>query len=254
MRSVYDYEIGTELTRRSRRPIRKGIKSRYLQALHWQFIASALLISILALIKAVKIYGIFNYRISLILLFIIIIARVLILPTFQILKGHLSSRLRLILSVCLSIFLLIIPIFVWISNSEKAIAIHFPSSNTQESSNDISHKILDDRPESVNSIQIIRDIPKKHIEPPPVAPPVYKTVEFKLIPYASVYDQTGTDSPRFLFESHYKRFSLQTGSHFLRFEYGGRSYVLTVDIGSAKSYTLFFNLRTGQYNISENWI
>jgi len=69
-------------------------------------------------------------------------------------------------------------------------------------------------------------------------------VEFKLVPYARVYDVTNRKgAPEFLFESHYKLLRLERGVYLFRFDYGNRTSWRKVRVEGSQKCTVTLDLR-----------
>ena len=69
-------------------------------------------------------------------------------------------------------------------------------------------------------------------------------VEFKLIPYARVYDVTNRKKvPEFLFESHYRLMRLEPGVYVFRFDYGNRRSWRNVKVEGLQKCRVSVDLR-----------
>ena len=237
MASVYDYEPGNELTRGSKKPIRRSFQSLYLQALHWQFLGVALVFLGLVYIFFVRGEGIFSISFFVYALITPFVARFFIVPCFHVLKGHLPPKKRLIVSLSFSGIILaamLSPLFfIWGDDAysfiqEKIASASKRSSNSSTipspSANDFSEK-----------------------SSPPIA--MVSEIEFRLVPYARVFDVSDEgSSPVFLLESHLKTIRLnRVGEYTFRFDYMGNVYTQKIEITSSGIYVLFFDMRSGQF-------
>lgn len=221
MASVYDHEMGNELTRSSRKPIRNSFPSIYLQSLHWQFLGVAIVIIGLAYILFVRGEGIFSVEFFIYALIIPFAVRFLIIPCFHILKGYLPPKKRLIISLSFSIIILaamLSPLFfIWGDDAYSFI---------QEKIASVSKYSSPSSPSSSSAI-----VPESQASNP------YKgsDVEFRLVPYARVFDASDEgSSPVFLLESHLKTVRLnRAGEYTFRFDYMGNVYTQKINITSA---------------------
>ncbi len=69
-------------------------------------------------------------------------------------------------------------------------------------------------------------------------------VEFRLVPYARVYDVTnGEIAPEFLFESHYEVLRLDRGVYHFRFDYGNRTSWKQVRVARTQKCMVTVDLR-----------
>ena len=230
MASVYDHEIGNELTRGSKKPIRDSFPSLYLQWLHFQFLGVAIVLIGLAYIWFVRGEGIFSVEFFIFALVMPFAVRFLVIPCFHILKGHLPPKKRLIVSLSFSGIILaamLSPLFfIW---------------------GDDAYSFIQEKIASVS----------RHSSPPSSPPsssaivPVSQgsDVEFRLVPYARVFDASDEgSSPIFLLESHLKTVRLDRGGEYLfRFHYMGNVYTQKIEITSPGNYVLFFDMRSGQF-------
>jgi|APSaa5957512622_1039677.scaffolds.fasta_scaffold14763_2 hypothetical protein len=237
MASVYDHEIGNELTRGSKKPIRDSFPSLYLQWLHFQFLGVAIVLIGLAYIWFVRGEGIFSVEFFIFALVMPFAVRFLVIPCFHILKGHLPPKKRLIVSLSFSGIILaamLSPLFfIWgddaysfIQEKIASASKRSPHSSTipSPSANDFSEK-----------------------SSPPIA--MVSEIEFRLVPYARVFDASDEgSSPIFLLESHLKTVRLDRGGEYLfRFHYMGNVYTQKIEITSPGNYVLFFDMRSGQF-------
>ena len=248
MASIYDYPLGNELTRSSRKPIRKSFPSLYLQALHWQFLGVAIVLIGLSYIWFVRGEGIFSIEFFVFALVVPFAARFFIVPCFQILKGFLPPKTRLIISLIFSGIILsamVSPLFFIYGDDaysfirEKVATA--PKSSSRSSSLSSS---LSSSPAIVPASQGSNTVSDTNS---PVA--MVSDVEFRLVPYARVFDASDQESPPvFLLESHLKTVRLnRAGEYIFRFDYVGSVYTRKIEIRSPGKYVLFFDMRSGQF-------
>ena len=223
MASVYDYEVGNELTQNSRKPIRKSIKSLYLQILHWQFLGVILVSNILFYFLYLKGKGLFSYNFFLYALILPFAIRLLIAPFFHLLKGYLPPKKRLILSLCFSGVILAFLVFS---------IVHYFEGDTYSSIKDKVCSV----PRYFSSFSIFSTVEVSE-------------VEFRLIPYARVFDVSDKKSdPKFLLESHHKSIRFERiGEYILRFDYMGNIYTKDIEIKSSGNYILYFDMRQNHF-------
>ena len=226
MASIYDHEMGNELTRGSKKPIRDSFPSLYLQWLHFQFLGVAIVLIGLAYIWFVRGEGIFSVKFFIFALISPFTIRFLVIPCFHILKGHLPPKKRLIMSLSFSGIILtamLSPLyFIW---------------------GDDAYSFIQEKIASVS----------RHSSPPSSSAivPVSQgsDVEFRLVPYARVFDVSDEgSSPVFLLESHLKTIRLnRVGEYTFRFDYMGNVYTQEIEIATPGNYVLFFDMRSGQF-------
>ena len=230
MASIYDHEMGNELTRGSRKPIRNSFPSLYLQWLHFQFLAVAIVLIGLAYIWFVRGEGIFSVEFFIFALIMPFAVRFLVLPCFHILKGHLPPKKRLIVSLSFSGIILaamLSPLFfIWGDDAYSFIQEKIASASRHSSP-----------PSSPPSSSAIVPVSQG------------SDVEFRLVPYARVFDASDEgSSPVFLLESHLKTVRLnRVGEYTFRFDYMGNVYTQKITITSSGNYVLFFDMRSGQF-------
>ena len=230
MASVYDHEMGNELTRSSRKPIRGSFPSLYLQWLHFQFLGVAIVLIGLVYIWLVRGEGIFSVEFFIFALVMPFAVRFLVLPCFHILKGHLSPSKRLIVSLSFSGIILatmLSPLFfIW---------------------GDDAYSFIQEKIASVSRHSSPHSSPSSSSAIVPVSQG--SDVEFRLVPYARVFDASDQgSSPVFLLESHLKTVRLnRVGEYTFRFDYMGNVYTQKITITSSGNYVLFFDMRSGQF-------
>lgn len=240
MKSVYDFEVGSELTKSTRRPARKSFKSRYFQALHWQFLIAFIIFLIIAERVLIKTFGIFSYPFvasPVIFLFLCYLA----VPIFNILKAYHAPRTRKILSFLFT-FLIVIGTTTTIPFDVTKI-FSIPIFNVRKRYDQTQHKSYSSNDRISTSTRNYHSSKNDHISTSAMAP-VYCSVEFQITPFASVHDITDENSPRFLFESHYKTIQLKRGRHILRFDYDGTSYTVELLIRSTSGHVFYFDIQT----------
>ena len=247
MRSAYEYENNAELTHRSQKPARKSIKSGYLHLLHWQFLIVVIVLYVLAGTWIIYHYGVLSLHYIISIIFMALTFRILVVPCFHILKGYMAATTRMILSLVLSMLILTLPVFSW-SLWEQGV--------DQTQNNAVGQAELDrtsqakNKAVGKNKTEIKRSPEttlKKNTNFWSQSSPL-SHVEFKLIPYARVFDITDHSRPKLILDSHYATVRMKKGGYRLQFEYGNKRYQLYIHVGDNEKYTLFFDLNRGLYN------
>jgi hypothetical protein len=116
MQSAYRYTPGHELTPRNRKPARHTLKAWYLHQLHWQFLSVAAAVYLLLFHHLVTTFRFLSFRFLFSLLALGMIARILLVPCFHLLKGYISPPWRLTLSLSFTLILLVATCSIWISH------------------------------------------------------------------------------------------------------------------------------------------
>ena len=247
MRSAYEYENNAELTQRSQKPARKSIKSAYLHLLHWQFLIVVIIFYVLAGTWIVYQYGVLSIHYIMYIIFMALAFRIIVVPCFHVLKGYMATTTRIILSLLLSMLLFALPVFSWslwkhgtAQTQNRGLGQTKPDGIFQPKTNAVGQS----KPEIKRSPVTTE---KRNIiswsQPLPLS-----YVEFKLIPYARVFDITNHSRPKFLLDSHYATVRMRKGGHRLLFEYSNKRYELFINVDGHEKYTLFFDLNKGQYD------
>jgi hypothetical protein len=177
----------------------------------WQFLIATILLYSVASIHVIRKYGHSSPQFVFALILMGLVTGFIVIPYLRELRGPVSIFRKTILSLMFSLSIILTPMSLFISvRYRETTTVAAPS------------------------------------RPSPV--PVFVVVEFRLIPYARVYDVTDKRAKRFLLESHYKEVKLRQGRHVLRFDYGNRSYTKTINAPNSGRYVLFFDLRAGRFH------
>jgi len=217
MENIEGLPEGVELSGGTRRrPVRNQLSVRYLSILHWQFLGLFLLVMGISAGFLGTGFGWTSWQMVLFLVGTVVVARVMIVPVFNILRGYMTPRTRWILSFLCSGLILITSFSLIFSG-------HIP-----DNFDDSGIIPFFDTGQSLyggGSGNVI----------------------FQIIPYAKVYDISIPGEERFLFESHYKKEMLDPGHHDLRFVYGKKTMDISVHIDDARSCILKVNMRANKY-------
>jgi uncharacterized membrane protein len=177
----------------------------------WQFLIATILLYSVATIHVIRKYGHSSPQFVFALILMGLVTGFIVIPYLRELRKPLSVFRKIMLSLMFSLSIILTPMSLFISVAyRETTTVAAPS----------------------------RSSPAL----------VYVAVEFRLIPYARIYDVTDSRAKRFLLESHYKEVRLKQGRHVLRFDYGNKSHTRTINVRNPGRYVLFFDLRAGRYH------
>ena len=183
-----------------------NLKSGYLGILHWQFLVAVGLLCCTTCFVVIKSYGAISYQSFGAITAMVLLGLFVFRPYFEYLRTPVSAFQRVALSLVFSLAILASPLSIWLSGKHAGTTTEVPSHTSAGSA------LVD--------------------------------VEFKLVPYARVYDVTETKrAPRFLFESHYKILRFKRGVYVFRFDYANRSEKREVDLTGSQDCVVFVDFR-----------
>jgi hypothetical protein len=250
MQSAYRYTPGHELTPRNRKPARHTLKAWYLHQLHWQFLSVAAVLYLVLFHHLVTTFRFLSFRFLFSLLALGMIARILLVPCFHLLKGYISPPWRLTLSLSFTLILFVATSSIWISHwgaKKTPPAVATPSLQSRKPPDGIPFP-TSEPPRNTQQAKPAMSGTQTQISHHHTTQPAFSVVEFQLIPYARVYD-VSAGSPRFLVETHYKTVQVESGRRVLRFDYQGRSYTMTIFLRASERHVMFVDMHTGRYHI-----
>ena len=182
-----------------------NLKSGYFSILHWQFLVAVGLLCCTTCFVVFKSYGAISYQFFAAITATALLGLFVFRPYFEYLKTAVPNFQRTVLSLVFSLAILVSPLSIWLSGKHEA--------KTEVSSHTSTGSAL-------------------------------VKIEFKLVPYASVYDVTETKKePRFLFESHYKILKFKPGVYVFRFDYAKRTEKRKVDLTGSLDCVVLVDLR-----------
>ena len=183
-----------------------NLKSGYLGILHWQFLVAVGLLCCTTCFVVIKTYGAISYQFFGAIAAMALLVVFVFRPYFDYLRTTVSPFQRAALSLVFSLAILASPLSIWLSGKHEG--------TTTER---LSHA-------STGSALV--------------------GIEFKLVPYARVYDVTEKQrAPRFLFESHYKILRFKPGVYVFRFDYANRTEKREVNLTGSQDCVVFVDLR-----------
>ena len=183
-----------------------NLKSGYLGILHWQFLVAVGLLCCTTCFVVIKSYGAISYQFFGAITAMVLLGLFVFRPYFEYLRTTISPFQRAALSLVFSLAILASPLSIWLSGKHGRATTEVPTYTSAGSA--------------------------------------LVSIEFKLVPYARVYDVTETEkAPRFLFESHYKILRFKPGVYVFRFDYAKRTKKRKVDLTGSKECVVVVDLR-----------
>ena len=183
-----------------------NLKSGYLGILHWQFLVAVGLLCCTTCFVVIKSYGAISYQFFGAIAAMVLLGLFVFRPYFDYLRTKISPFQRAALSLVFSLAILASPLSIWLSGTHGGTTTEVTSYTSAGSA--------------------------------------LVSTEFKLVPYARVYDVTETEkAPRFLFESHYKILRFKGGVYVFRFDYANRTEKRKVDLTGSQDCVVFVDLR-----------
>jgi len=183
------------------------LKSEYFGILHWQFLVAVGILFFASCFVLIKSYGAISCQFLGAVVAMALLGLFVFRPYFGYLRGTIPPSQRAALSLVFSLAILASPMSIWLSTRQDGATTEAPSQA-------------------------------------PTGSVLVKT-EFRLVPYAKVYDVTKTETePRFLFESHYKVLMFKPGVYVFRFDYGNRTKKREISVTGSKKCVVFVDLRS----------
>lgn len=183
-----------------------NLKSGYLGILHWQFLVAVGLLFCATCFVVIKCYGIVSYQFFGAVAVMALVGLFVFRPYFDYLRTTISSFQRAALSLVFSLAILACPLSIWLSVKKDRV----PNEASSQA--------------AIGSALVM--------------------TEFRLVPYAKVYDVTETGKePRFLFESHYKALRFKPGMYIFRFDYEKRTEKREVNLTGPEKCVVSVDLR-----------